>query len=599
MHKLSKYLLTGLKAILIYVAIQAVSVNLFALLPTLDLAGEWGIRNLTSALFPYNFSAFALLAFAGILTVRTPNTAGPRDLVFSLVCATLWLLGYGYYTNNSCSILYCRKISMIFTVLVWLGAVCFLLSLLQWMKRFYHALRARELSLPAFLAKHCFLSAWGLAFLCWLPYIILRYPAGIEYDAYYQIEEFLGILPMTAHWPPFSSALMGAWVWLGNALFHSYNIGVFLFVLFQSLVCSAIFAYTVLAMKRLGIRPIWRVICALIYALATIFPNYLTAVIKDALYASMVVLFTALLAECLFLPRKKLRIAGLAVSGLLMCMLRNNGVYVLLICIIALGAYVLVKRNKLYLPLLLAMILSCGLNVCYSHALTALGISAGSIAEALSVPFQQTARYVSTYPEDVTEEEAEIIRGVLDYDSLPQLYDPNLSDPVKATYHGDNQALTAYLGVWVKQFFRHPSVYFAATLNNSCGYYYPFAQNQIFYSTTRSEDVLQFDECQALAGAKKGLSDYVALFETIPVLRVTSSAGFQTWIVLFLLLTVLFRREKKPLLLLLPALIGIAVCIASPTYTVNGVRYALPVIYYTPMLAGICLFRDPSAASGA
>ena len=49
---------------------------------------------------------------------------------------------------------------------------------------------------------------------------------------------------------------------------------------------------------------------------------------------------------------------------------------------------------------------------------------------------QQTARYLKEYPDDVTKEEAKAIDGVMKYDEIADLYNPELSDPVKATYRG-------------------------------------------------------------------------------------------------------------------------------------------------------------------
>ncbi len=50
---------------------------------------------------------------------------------------------------------------------------------------------------------------WLLIFAAWLPYLLLRYPAGIDWDAYHQIAQSLGMEEMTSHWPPFVAWLMG------------------------------------------------------------------------------------------------------------------------------------------------------------------------------------------------------------------------------------------------------------------------------------------------------------------------------------------------------------------------------------------------------
>ena len=54
--------------------------------------------------------------------------------------------------------------------------------------------------------------------------------------------------------------------------------------------------------------------------------------------------------------------------------------------------------------------------------------------EALSVCFQQTARYIKYHGDEVTESEKEAIDKVLKYEVIGELYDPNLSDSVKKTF---------------------------------------------------------------------------------------------------------------------------------------------------------------------
>ena len=73
--------------------------------------------------------------------------------------------------------------------------------------------------------------------------------------------------------------------------------------------------------------------------------------------------------------------------------------------------------------------------------------------KCFSLPFQQTARYVKEYGDEISEEEREIIAKVLDYDSLAEIYEPMTADPVKTTYRsGSAGDLTAYFKVWLKEF---------------------------------------------------------------------------------------------------------------------------------------------------
>lgn len=118
------------------------------------------------------------------------------------------------------------------------------------------------------------------------------------------------------------------------------------------------------------------------------------------------------------------------------------------------------KHWKVIVILLFSMLLY---NIAYNHVfLPMMNIKPGSEREMFSVPFQQTARYVKEHSEEITTEEAEAIRGILDFDHLAELYNPEISDAVKWTYKdkADNSAKLAYIKTWIKQFIKHPLTYF-------------------------------------------------------------------------------------------------------------------------------------------
>lgn len=545
-------------------------------------------------LFPLSTPSFygTFLFFTILLCViKAPQyTVRTSETVFCVLLSFGALLSKSFAVLNSWDILFSGSTCRLMSIVALTGSTLLARIALRWIKKAADRLISADFRIPFPNVKHRFLITWGILFLCYLPYIILRYPAGIESDAYYQIEQFLGYQTLNAHHPPFSTLLMGSCVLLGNILFDSNNAGIFFFVLIQSVICTGILSYTLTAMERLKVPEVWRFITLLIYAIAPIFAAYLTSAVKDALFSCVVLLFVTLLAELLFDRKKKSRIITIAVTALFMCLLRKNGIYILYFCIAALLIYLIIKRKKDLIALLCAMLIVCGLSTCYqSLLLPALGIPPSSVAEALSVPFQQTARYVRDYPNDVTEEEAEVISAILDYDNLADLYDPTVSDPVKSTYHGETADLKAYFSVWFKQFLRHPGVYFEAALNTCAGFYNPSGKNTAVYTQTWSLQELKFYEPQALDAAQKLLLNYVEAFDSAPVLMLIETAGFHCWIVLYLLFTAVSQKNRRMVFLLIPSVTGILVCLASPTFIVNGVRYALPYIYCNPFLIGLFL----------
>ena len=162
---------------------------------------------------------------------------------------------------------------------------------------------------------------------------------------------------------------------------------------------------------------------------------------------------------------------------ILLCIFRNNGIYVVLLTIPCLLIATGKKQWKKVLILLVCMVLY---NSFYNQIfLPMVNIQSGSEREIFSVPFQQTARYVKEHPEEVTTEEADAIRGVLDYDHLAELYNPELSDNVKWTYKDEasKNEKKLYIKTWFNQFLKHPLTYLEATLNNTYRYFDPLLNN--------------------------------------------------------------------------------------------------------------------------
>jgi len=115
-----------------------------------------------------------------------------------------------------------------------------------------------------------------------------------------------------------------------------------------------------------------------------------------------------------------------------------------------------------------------------------LDVPKGEITEALSIPFQQTARYVFEYPDEVTEAEMVAIDLVLPYDIIADSYNPKLSDPIKGKMKSgaSKKDYLTYAKTWLLMGIKKAGVYIAATWNNINGY---------FNSFYKGGNVIQYD----------------------------------------------------------------------------------------------------------
>ena len=278
-----------------------------------------------------------------------------------------------------------------------------------------------------------------------------------------------------------------------------------------------------------------------------------------------------------------------------MCILRNNGIFILFGIVIALIIRLVVKRKTTYVALLGLCIAQIVCAVVYSKEfLPSLGIAPTSEAEALSIPFQQTARLASMYPDEITQDEAEIIDQVLNLDVISSKYVTVLSDNVKATYHAsDKDELFAYFKVWFKEAIRRPDVYIDAFLLNAIGFIYPDIRMYNspvvsgVYSQVYDLREVQFDVSYSEILKREQFKQNVSLIENLPFVFPFVNTAIQLWIPILILMWAISKKDQQMLLLLVPSIIGIMVCLASPTYMNNGARYALPVLYTNMFIIGI------------
>ena len=116
-------------------------------------------------------------------------------------------------------------------------------------------------------------------------------------------------------------------------------------------------------------------------------------------------------------------------------------------------------------------------------------IEPGGIQEALSLPFQQTARYVKEHEEEVTQEEKEAIKGVLAYN-------------------------------------KHPVTYIEATMNQNYYLVYPLVENSTVYDTTAPDKVsakklaekLGVHEVSVIQKLDRWRTGFNKVFFTLPVI---------------------------------------------------------------------------------
>ena len=529
--------------------------------------------------------------------------------VFSYLFPTSLMLGYSYSTTESWSLLFRDSVWMIIANLV---IILIVGSIIQ--RLVYAAFTALDGlivvddSAKYSCIKHRLLSC-VIMLAGWLPILIANLPGAVPFDGMTQLLEHFGRIPHYGHHPVFITRLYGYIVELGSNI-KSYNFGVLLVIAFQVLLCLAVFSgVSAYILQTTGKFSLW-LVSALFYAAFPVFGVYVSAVMKDTFYMAMATWF--LLELCRFVDQfvapqgtsGNLRNPlSMIIAGILMCLSRKEAsVSIAVTIIVAAAIFYKNNRDKKRIILRCLIVLAAILAVNFAFNFVVFNIMAvpkGEISEALSIPFQQTARYVRDCSGDVTNEEKEAIDAVLPYDKLAESYNPELLDPVKGKMKSDvgMDGYMNYARTWLQMGLKKPTVYLEATLNNTYGYFYPFY---------KSGGVLQFsiEHGQTERWGSEELDIYFWLedttyrnsvikiikgFRNLPVVSLLFNAGTYFWIIVFLITYCIQKKNAIKFIHLVFPIMTFLVCFASP---VNGSGRYILVIYSSIVVLTATIFRS-------
>lgn len=443
-----------------------------------------------------------------------------------------------------------------------------------------------------FYEKHIFIISFIVLIISWVPYMLCFYPGSVSHDGYKQINQSMGIQPLTNHHPILGTYIIGFFFQIGSMV--NDNFGVFLYICFQVIASSAAFALSVSRIRKMGISLKGSALAMTFFAVVPVWGMYEQAVVKDTLYTAVfvwfMVCFLSLADEVLCDKKEKIEkktILLFLISAFLTCAIRQNGKFIVLPAAVFLTAVSLKKWKSMLAVLVIFLVLLSGYN---KVIVPATGAEPISRRETYSVMFQQTAKYLWAYPEEVTEEEYETIDKVIDADTIAEKYNPRLSDPVKDTFNNQtsNENVKEYLKVWYQMFWKHPGVYVEAFLQHCYGYLDPFhisAPVPIFQNYIKGAPIAtgDFDIHYTHGGDVRGrLKEYAMLWTRMFPLTLVIYPGVYTWITLFCILLLCKKRKWKQLSVMMIPVFIILTNMASP---VNGcLRYTLPLMAVTPLL---------------
>lgn len=551
---------------------------------------------------------FATISFAFYKIEEKGNNTNWLQKVSALFFSITMLIGKSYELTNSWDLIFKTKATLIAAIIGIIGYFILFNYIFKFLNNIVNKIDLRkfkfskENKLIKFFEDKPFISSIIAMLLFWLIYIIAFYPGILTPDSSYQILQAFNIhtkysnwiipidpyVNITNHHPVLHTLMLGGCIKLGRAILDD-NFGIFIYTLLQTGILASALAYTIKYLKKINVTSKVRFVVLVIYCIVPMFPFYAITAVKDTIYSALIIIYFIRLFDFIkFHKEEKISVKDLIcllLVSLAISLFRNNGIYVVTISLLPAIFYSRKNIKRLATVFVIYFVLY---KLYTGMVLPYFKISDTSIRETLSIPFQQTARYIKEHDEDVTEHEKEVIDKMLIYSTINKRYKPEIADPIKNKFnrYTTKEELNEYIKIWKDGLMKHPDSYVQAFINNTYGYFYP--TNKDWYLYYNKIDIVNKkgninytfnNKTSLLRGVLRKSGN---LFKNVPGIGLVSNIGFNTCIILVIgVYFIIQKGKRKYLIVILPHLVTILVCLASPVN--NYFRYAMPYIFALPM----------------
>lgn len=437
--------------------------------------------------------------------------------------------------------------------------------------------------------------SFGIILIGWVIYLLPFLPGNTAGDGNTQLDQFFDYgIPMTNHHPYLSTMFEGIIVKFGWHLING-NFGLFMYVVIQMLICCAIYSYCIYRISTFGLPRIISYSLSIIVSLLPYWSFVSETLHKDGLFIAFYALFVLLSTEIvkiILIDKEKVSLTLLVqftISCLLVSFWRNNGIYCVFPTIVL---FIFIQKFRYWKQFLSVLIVISFVYVGFSKVvLPILNVPPTESREALSLPIQQTARYIKEHPKDLKPKEKQILNKEFgDYRSIGKVYDPNISDPTKALLK-DNANIKDYLLVWMTMGIRHPKTYFGATFAGTYCYYYPWISAQSFtwagdISTYHNPNFLNLHYLTT-DSIRNMIKSTLLKIVNLPYINFLINYALMIWICILMVAVICTKYNFFYSIPFISNFINLLICIASP---VNGNnRYSGCIIFATYCLVAFYL----------
>lgn len=534
-----------------------------------------------------------------------------EEKVLGVLMALTCLFGRAFYQYGSTILFVTGFVQIVKTFLMLLGMLLFFTHLIKAVRNYIPAHFSFQTGFDMKDAVKYRRVIWCMMIAVWSIHLIAYFPGmfmGDTEDIVYMAYNYrTGLVDtvnlisedvlMVDHHSVLYTMILGFFVKFGRFAFRSENIGIFIYTVFQMLFTAWVLAYALYKLKVYQVGKWFRSAILLFFCFFPWIPRYAIMATKDTLFADFMMLYLLLVVDIVEQKKDKIEIWQLVrviVYAVLIFLLRKNGLYMIILSL----PFMLMMNKKWAKSIILALICIFAAKFLYSDViLPAAKIPDGSVSAALSIPLQQTSRYLKYHGDEVTEEEKAAINAVADYDALPKVYWPDRSDWAKASWRKDaaGEEIKNYFIVWAKMLFKHPLTYVAATANNYYAYFYPVVTDLYDFerasdggiASANSEGYFHFkaSDSRISMWCREILRLLDVALMNIPFVNLLCTSAIYIWLLVFSWTQSIVNKDRKLLMLVIPMLMLMLTILSGPCNGNIYHRFTYPVAMCIPVVA--------------
>lgn len=461
--------------------------------------------------------------------------------------------------------------------------------------------------------KKLYIISFLIIFIAGFLVFLAMYPGMYGYDAIFQINKVRNNA-MDTHYSVIYCYYLNFFTQIADFFGKGHRFAIALYSLTQLIIMSSISSYVCYYIVKKSKSFIAYLIALLFYVLLLPYKIMVVSTAQDVLFAGVFVLVFINLLEYITnndYSKKKIKNIIMGCLIILLCLLRNNGLYALIILILTF----MLLRIKDYKYLLISIIIPILIfKIISGPVYKKIGVDLSknednTIKEMSSIPGQQLARAYSRHKKNFgiqNKKELKKYYGELNIIEKNAYDYPSISDEIKAKLNTEyvKKDKIKYLIYWIHVGIKYPCDYIDAFGIQNLGLFYPFKHyydSRMFHplieyrSLNEKKFTEESDKYYTLNNKSKfkEYDDYIRNniqkndWQNIPIVSLLYNLGFYFIYTILIIMMVIYKKRYQ---LFYPLGIIIGLYLTLFLAPVALYRYVFPIICVSPLYMYIIIY---------